>query len=105
MNITEEDRQKLAKLARKMGNENAKTLLSVLGHDKEFVDAITSPLGEELLKDAVTCIESKLYLVLTEKDKPEDRAEIRAYTNIVNKWTRRINKYEQNKDRLMKALK
>ena len=104
MQLTDEDRAKLEKLAKRIGNENAKTLLSVLGREKGFIDAINSPLGEELLKDAIFAVENKLDLILNEKDKPEDRAEVRVYMSILRKWTSRINKYSQNKERLVQAL-
>ena len=105
MQLTDEDRLKLERLAKRIGNENAKTLLSVLGREKGFVDAIESPAGEELLKDVIFAIEGKIDLILNEKDRPEDRAELKAYMNILRKWTSKINKYTQNKERLLKALR
>lgn len=105
MPISEQDRMNLAKLARKIGGDNAQMLLTVLGREKQFVDAITSPLGEELMKDVLTSIEARMALVIDEKDEPKDRAEIRAFKEILRKWQKKINRYEQNKEKLMKALK
>jgi hypothetical protein len=103
--ISEQDRINLQKLTRKMGGENARMLLSVLGREKAFVDAITSPLGEELMSDVVNSLEARFELVINEKDSPETRAEIRALREILRKWQKKINQYEQNKEKLMKALK
>lgn len=104
MQITEEDRRKLEKLAKRIGAENAKTLLTVLGRDKVFLDAFQSPLGQELLKDVIFAIEDKLSLILNEKDKPKDRSELKAYQTILRSWSGRIKKYNQNKEKLMKEL-
>jgi len=103
--ISEQDRINLQKLTKKMGGENARMLLSVLGREKAFVDAITSPLGEELMSDVVNSLEARFELVINEKDSPETRAEIRALREILRKWQKKINQYEQNKEKLMKALK
>lgn len=105
MPISERDRENLAKLAKRIGGENAQMLLTVLGREKQFIDAITSPLGEELMKDALTSLEARMALVIDEKDEPKDRAEIRILKEIIRKWQKKINKYEQNKEKLMKALK
>ena len=92
----EEINVNLTQLSRKMGRENASSLLSVLGKNKQFLSALETPVGQELLKDAVSSIEGKIQLILMEKDKPNDRAELQAYLSIVGKWQGHINKY--NKD-------
>ena len=61
MEIPETEIQhRLQQLARKMGSENASKLLSVLGRDKSFINALETPIGQELLRDAVGCIEDKI---------------------------------------------
>ena len=98
MELTEEHIQKqLKQLARKMGQQNASKLLSVLGRNKQFLNAIETPIGQELLRDAVSNIEDKISLILQEKDEPKDRAELKAYLVILNTWQQRISEY--NKDR------
>lgn len=92
----------LRQLARKMGQENASKLLSALGRDKQFLNAIETPVGQELLKDAANCIEDKIALWLQGKDSPEDRAEVKAYLNIINKWQNVINRYYKNKEKFTK---
>lgn len=105
MSITDKDQIKLAKIARKMGSGNARMLLNILGREKAFIEAITSPLGEELMTDLVNSIEARIKLIIDEKDQPKDRAEIRALREVLRKWQGKINTYEQNKEKLMNALK
>ena len=94
----------LQQLGRKMGQENASKLLSALGRDKQFLNAIESPIGQELMKDAANSIEDKLSIWLQGKDTPEDKAEVKAYLNIVNKWQATINRYSKNKEKFNKSV-
>jgi len=94
----------LKQLARKMGQENASKLLSALGRDKQFLNAVETPIGQELLKDAVSSIEDKLVLWLQNKVTDEDRAETKAYLNIINKWQTIINRYYKNKEKFNKGV-
>lgn len=88
--------KRLTQLARKMGQERASALLSVLGKQKQFISAIETPVGQELLKDSVLSIEHKIELVLNEKDTPQDRAELKAYLSILRKWQKVISNYDKN---------
>jgi len=100
LDLSESDVNKtLKQLARKMGQDNASKLLSALGRDKQFLNAIETPIGQELLKDATMCVEDKLVLWLNNKATPEDRAEVKAYLNIINKWQGVINRYYKNKEK------
>ena len=94
----------LTQLARKMGKANASQLLSVLGKDKQFINAVESPVGQELLKDAVTCVEDKISIIMQEKDEVKDRAELKAYLNIITKWQTIINRYNKNKEKFDKEI-
>lgn len=87
----------LTQLARKMGKKNASNLLSVLGRDKQFINALDTPVGQELLKDATSCVEDIISLILQEKDESKDRAELKAYLAIITKWSGIINQYNKNK--------
>jgi len=94
----------LQQLSRKIGPENASKLLSALGRDKQFINAIETPVGQELMKDAASCIEDRLALWLQGKDTPEDKAEVKAYLNIINKWQTTINRYYKNKEKFTKNV-
>jgi len=89
-------------LAKKMGQKSASALLSVLGKNKQFISALETPVGQELLKDAVSSIEGKIELILMEKDKPKDRAELQAYLSIVSKWQGYINRYNKDEETFKK---
>ena len=94
----------LLALSRKMGKANASSLLSVLGKNKQFLDALDTNVGQELLKDAVLAIEGKIQLILGEKDKPKDRAELQAYLSITEKWAGRLAEYNKDKERFNKNI-
>ena len=102
MTMDDNAQQYLNQLAKKMGNENASTFLNVLGRQKQFLNAIETPLGQELLKDAVKNAEDVISLIMMEKDKPEDRAILKAYLSIINKWQKIIVDYEKNRNKLVK---
>jgi hypothetical protein len=87
----------LIQLAKKMGRNNASSLLSALGRDKQFINAIESSVGQELLADAMLEIENKISLYLAGQEKPEDRAELNAYTRITKRWQAKIERYNKNK--------
>ena len=99
MGLTEESAERsLKQLSKKMGQVNASNLLSALGRNKQFINALETSVGQELLKDAVQCIEDVMALILQEKDEPKDRAELKAYLKILGKWQKTIVNY--NKDRV-----
>ena len=95
--------QALASLAKKMGRTNASSLLSALGRDKQFINAIESSIGQELLADAMLEIENKISLYLAGQEKPEDRAELNAYTRITKRWQAKIERYNKNKQEFEKG--
>jgi len=98
----EEIDKRQMQLARKMGGKSASALLSVLGKNRQFINALETPVGQELLKDAVSSIEGKIELILGEKDKPKDRAELQAYLSIVGKWQGYINRYNKDEETFKK---
>jgi hypothetical protein len=87
----------IAASIKKRGNSNTSILLSALGRDKQFLNALESSVGKELMADAVAQIEDKVHLILAEKDTPKDRAELQAYLSITRKWQARIERYNTNK--------
>ena len=94
----------LAQLAKKMGRSNASSLLSALGRDKQFINAIESSVGQELLADAMLEIENKISLYLAGEENPEDRAELNAYTRITKRWQAKIERYNKNKQDFEKGV-
>ena len=97
--MNEERMQKaLSQLARKMGAERATSLLNILGRDKQFINALESDAGKELLKDAVAGMEHCIELILAEKDSEKNRSMLQAYRTIVNKWSGIIARYNKNQE-------
>ncbi len=94
--------ERLVSLSRKLGPENARRLLSVLGKNKSFYNAIETPVGQELLKDVIHQIDKRIQKIIVEEDTPEIRAELRAYISILNTWSKTINKYRTDLVKLSK---
>ena len=60
-------------------------------------------MGQELLADAMLEIENKISLYLAGDEKPEDRAELNAYTRITKRWQAKIERYNKNKQEFEKG--
>ena len=79
---------------KKYGIRGAK-VLSLLGKMQPFQDAIKSELGQELLKD-VTVQYYGLLGDIVKLDCPlEKRIEFQMLSNIIEEWSKRINKYDE----------
>lgn len=76
----------------KYGKRAAETL-SILGKRVDFVQAFENKLGQELLADAIERIQYLLEKVYNEEATDIDRADMRAYKRIVDRWVNRINDY------------
>jgi len=101
LEYSKEEITKLDQLARKMGPKQASVFLSVLGREQQFLNAINSAIGQEIYKDMIVSAENLFYNILYEKCENEamDRAELRAYLNIMNKWNKRIDDYYDKQDK------
>ena len=97
--------EKLEKLSRKMGSKPASLFLSNLGKDRNFVSAIETEIGKEIYNDLIFSAEDLLKKIIDENDEPKDRAELRAYLNIMNKWNKRINGYYNKKQKFDEVTK
>lgn len=89
-----EHEELVVKLSKKMGRDKVGPFLSNMAKKKQFLDAISTNVGQELMKDAMNQVED-LTIRLIEKDDDEVRAKIKAYDHIVNKWSKTINKYQK----------
>ena len=70
-------------------------VLSQLGKDMQFVNAISDPLGQEIMRDAIAQMEILLEKVVMDEATDVDKADYRAYRRILNTWVARINKYKE----------
>jgi len=96
--ITEEDIQRYT---RKRGQENASRLLSILGKDRQFLNAWESPVGQELMNQLLIEAESFLEKIIQDEATPEEKAEFRVIRRWLTKVAGKINAYYRN----LKTLK
>jgi len=75
-------------------------LLSVLGKQKQFVDALNTEIGKELLKDAMALMEDRLTRIIEEKSTEAERAEYRALNKIISAWSARLSSYYKGLDQI-----
>lgn len=82
--------------------ERANKILTILGKNQPFIDAITSEIGQELMKDAVIMTEDILMKIADEKASELERAEYRALRKIISRWTERINLHTKMLNEVLK---
>ena len=75
--------------------KKAERILNILGKNEQFLNAISSPLGQELLTDSVERMELLLEKIIDEKADDKDRADFRALRAIATRWAERINVYQK----------
>ena len=84
------------RLVRQKGTKGASIFLKTLARDKQFKNAMETPLGVELLDDVTENLINKVELVLNEKDDGSTRAEIKAYREILSSWAAKINSADKH---------
>lgn len=82
--------QDVAKIVKKKGLNNAKTFLDVLSRNRQFKAANETPIGQELMTDLLRILKDGIELILSNKDTPETRAEIKVCREILARWSNRI---------------
>ena len=106
MRLDDERKQDLLrKLSRKIGEKNVSPFMSVLERDRQFVNALNTEVGAQLLHDAISNAEDIIALYIDGNDKPEDRSRLQAYIAIIQKWQGIINRYDKNRAQFMKITK
>lgn len=83
------------------GVKATQRLLSILGRRSRFVEAFESELGQMLLYDAVKNADLLLDKIIDEEASSEEKAEYRAYRNILQTWTSRIIQYQNGINQLI----
>lgn len=80
----------------------ANRILTVLGQNKEFIDALNTNVGQELLKDLIEMAEIKLNTLLEmDIDKTKEkfmvaRADYKAIINLLNRFQGKLAIYAKN---------
>jgi len=77
-------------------------VLSFLGFHRAFIQAISSEIGRELLKDLMSLMDNRLDLIINMEAGDNEKAEYRAYLKLFNIWAGRIQKYNQFIDKINK---
>ncbi|MCK5611359.1 hypothetical protein KAR91_56335 [Candidatus Pacearchaeota archaeon] len=80
--------------------KDAERVLSVLGKTQGFYEAINTPVGIELLKDATTRMEIILEKMINEEADETERAEFRALRGISIRWMGKISRYNESIDKI-----
>lgn len=87
--------ERIESLLARTGMRGAK-LLTILGKQSQFMRAIESEVGQQLLRDALSISESLLDKIVHEEATEGERAEYRALKKILLTWAARINGYHEN---------
>lgn len=87
--VTKADIEQFLKATGRRGER----VLSVLGKTTQFYNAMTHPLGQELLSDIVSNMEYLLEKIVNEEASDKDRADYRAFRNIALSWGEKIAKH------------
>ena len=98
--ITEED---IALHAKKRGAQNTGRLLSVLGKDKQFINAWDSPIGKELMEHDLNKAEMLLEKIIMETASEQEKADFRAVRESLVYMASRITRYYKNLDNLKRG--
>jgi hypothetical protein len=90
-NLTPTD---IEKFVAKEGKKAQRTL-SILGKNEQLLNAIQTPIGQELLSDALQNIDCLLEKIIDEKADEKDRADYRALRTLTIRWTEKIHAYQE----------
>ena len=83
---------KLNKFRKKEGI-HANKLLSTMNKQKDFVDALSTEVGQVLLTGVLERMQGLLDKIIEVKATPEELAEFRAYKAILTLWQGKLAKY------------
>ena len=81
------------------GQRGAKTL-SLAGKQRPFIEALSSEIGQELLRDLMVRMEVILDKIIEETVTKVELAEYRVLRDIFNKWAKRIMIFEETKKKI-----
>ncbi len=87
----------LESFLRKTGKRGADAI-SILGKNAQFINSISTVLGQELLKDITIVVGECLAKIYYETATEEDRADFRSAKRILERWMGIINKQKELTD-------
>ena len=92
---------KLRKYLEKFGKRGEMTL-SVLGKDIDFIEALNSEIGHELLKDLAERHERLLNVISEIKATDEEKIEYLVVRRMLSEWGSKISNYNKKIDEIQK---
>lgn len=90
----------LEKYKLKHGSKQALRVLSVLGKNAGFVQAVRTELGQLIMQDLIVRMEVILEKIIDNTVKEEERIEYKLSRDLLDKWTARILTYERELNKL-----
>ena len=84
------------------GVKRSNLVLSSLNKTHQFVRAMETPVGKEILSDILNTLNEKLELIITEKATEQDKAEFRVLYRLATQYSDKINNYIKNTERIKK---
>ena len=100
MNDSKPTLEDIEKYTDKHGSQKTGRLLSVLGKDKQFIDAWETPAGKDIMGRLLSMADDGLTMMINEDygDLSEERvkAEYRVCMTLLKYFQDRINKYGKN---------
>lgn len=73
-------------------------VLTKLSIQYKFIEAISSPLGLEILKDLSVMTDKLLDKIIAEEATVQEKAEFRVCKDILVRWGSRIKAYDKNRE-------
>jgi hypothetical protein len=87
----------------KMGKHGGKTL-SILGKSQDFINAVNSQVGKQLLEDLILQHEALLIKIARFDATDEDKADFKAVGRMLLVWTEKIVAYESKLRQLKREM-
>jgi len=78
------------------GQQKTSKLLSVLGKNRQFIDAWETPAGKEILSYLLAMIDIRLDKLINEETDEKDRAEYRVCLELLANFKDKINSHKRN---------
>jgi DNA-binding PadR family transcriptional regulator len=80
----------------KVGRAQANKVIEILGEQNQFYEAFNTPIGRELLKDAVNRVDELNRKIWKEEENDMERAEFRVLKQLISRWSKKIDAYVKN---------
>jgi DNA-binding PadR family transcriptional regulator len=80
----------------KVGRAQANKVIEILGEQNQFYEAFNTPIGRELLKDAVNRVDELNRKIWKEEESDMERAEFRVLKQLISRWSKKIDAYVKN---------